>query len=417
MKPIIEVKNLAKKYNIAKSQGGYIALRDVIANLAKKPLQIFNTEQKNSQDFWALKKVNFSVNQGEVIGIIGANGAGKSTLLKILTQITPPSKGQVILRGRVASLLEVGTGFHPELTGRENIFLNGVILGMTRKEIRSKFDDIVEFSGIRQFIDTPVKHYSSGMQVRLAFSVAAYLETDILLIDEVLAVGDAEFQKKSLGKMESVSKSGRIVLFVSHNMAAVARLCQRGILLKNGRIIIDSEINKVIKEYLKQDRETPAEKKWLSSSPGDYIARLLSVRVLNPKDRVSHALDIRFPITIEMEYQVLEENHFLFTAFSFFDNQGNMLFNSPGWTKQPKKIGVYRSQCMIPGNIFAEGMIRVVAEISTQQPFYSKHILEYDAVAFQIIDKGRPGSVREGWGNNLPGLMRPKCSWKTQLLK
>ncbi|MFH0972753.1 MAG: ABC transporter ATP-binding protein, partial [Patescibacteria group bacterium] len=210
--PIIEVKNISKKYNITHQQGGYVALRDVLTNVFKNPFQFAKNKAKQAigkagkEEFWALKDINFSVEQGEIIGIIGPNGAGKSTLLKILTQITPPTTGEIKMRGRVASLLEVGTGFHPELTGRENIFLNGAIMGMTKKEINAKFNDIVEFSGIEKFLDTPVKRYSSGMHVRLAFSVAAHLEPDILLIDEVLAVGDADFQKKCLGKMEEVTK-------------------------------------------------------------------------------------------------------------------------------------------------------------------------------------------------------------------
>ncbi|MBU0619511.1 ABC transporter ATP-binding protein, partial [Patescibacteria group bacterium] len=219
--PIIEVKNISKKYNITHQQGGYVALRDVLTNVFKNPFQFAKNKAKQAigkagkEEFWALKDINFSVEQGEIIGIIGPNGAGKSTLLKILTQITPPTTGEIKMRGRVASLLEVGTGFHPELTGRENIFLNGAIMGMTKKEINAKFNDIVEFSGIEKFLDTPVKRYSSGMHVRLAFSVAAHLEPDILLIDEVLAVGDADFQKKCLGKMEEVTKKdGRTILFV-----------------------------------------------------------------------------------------------------------------------------------------------------------------------------------------------------------
>ena len=260
MAPIIEVKNLGKKYNITHRLGGYIALRDVITNAFKSPLKFLKRKTKRflgretKEEFWALENICFSVNQGEAIGIIGANGAGKSTLLKILTGITPPTTGEAILRGKVASLLEVGTGFHPELTGRENILLNGAILGMPQKEIIKKFDKIVEFSGVSKFLDTPVKYYSSGMYVRLAFSVAAHMEPDILLVDEVLAVGDADFQKKCLGKMDEVTHSaGRTILFVSHNLSAIQSLCQKTILLENGQIKKIGETKEVVAYYLKSN--------------------------------------------------------------------------------------------------------------------------------------------------------------------
>lgn len=254
--PVIEVKNLGKKYNINHQRGGYIALRDVIAGAFKSPLRYLKSKAKDAtgrskEIFWALKDVNFTVQKGEMIGIIGMNGAGKSTLLKILSQITPPATGEIKIHGRVGSLLEVGTGFHPELTGRENIFLNGAILGMPKKEIVEKFDRIVEFSGVEKFLDTPVKYYSSGMYVRLAFSVAAHMEPDILIVDEVLAVGDAEFQKKCLGKMEQVTKEeGRTVLFVSHNLITVQNLCTRTILLENGQVKAIGKTDEVIEQYV-----------------------------------------------------------------------------------------------------------------------------------------------------------------------
>jgi len=243
VKPILEVHHLAKKYNIRHQLGGYLSLRE-------RMLNAFKPGNTNSEDFWAVNDVSFEVQPGESVGIIGRNGAGKSTLLKILSKITPPTKGKIITRGRIASLLEVGTGFHPELTGRENIFFNGSLLGMKRKEIEEKFDEIVDFSGVEKFLDTPLKHYSSGMQLRLAFSVAAFLEPEILIIDEVLAVGDAEFQKKCLGKMESVSKSGRTILFVSHDLAAVEKLCQRTIVLKDGRIELMTDTAAAVNHYL-----------------------------------------------------------------------------------------------------------------------------------------------------------------------
>jgi lipopolysaccharide transport system ATP-binding protein len=243
VKPILEVHHLAKKYRIRHLAGGYLSLRE-------RMLGAFKFGNSEVEDFWAVNDISFEVQPGESVGIIGRNGAGKSTLLKILSKITPPTKGKIISRGRMASLLEVGTGFHPELTGRENIFFNGSLLGMKRKEIEAKFDEIIDFSGVEKFLDTPLKHYSSGMQLRLAFSVAAFLEPEILVIDEVLAVGDAEFQKKCLGKMEDVSKSGRTILFVSHDLAAVEKLCLKTILLKGGKISMIAETGKVINHYL-----------------------------------------------------------------------------------------------------------------------------------------------------------------------
>jgi len=261
MKPIIEVKNISKKYKIQHERGKYIALRDVLTNFFKKPISVITNK---SEEFFALDDVSFNVYKGEVVGVIGHNGAGKSTLLKILSQITPPTHGEIILRGKVGSLLEVGTGFHPELTGRENIFLNGAILGMSSDKIKKNFDAIVEFAGIERFLDTPVKYYSSGMYVRLAFSVAAHMDPEILLVDEVLAVGDAEFQKKCLGKMEEVTKKdGRTILFVSHNMSAIQNLCKRSILLDGGKVIAVGDTRDIVDQYLavhaKEEKLNPDE--------------------------------------------------------------------------------------------------------------------------------------------------------------
>lgn len=260
--PIITIKNLGKKYNITHQRGGYVALRDVLMNVLKSPFSFLKSKAKQvagietKEEFWALKDINLEVQKGEVVGIIGSNGAGKSTLLKILSQITPPTTGEIRINGTVSSLLEVGTGFHPELSGRENIFLNGAILGMTRDEMAKKFDAIVEFAGIEKFLDTQVKHYSSGMYVRLAFSVAAHLEPDILIVDEVLAVGDAEFQKKCLGKMEEVTKEqGRTILFVSHNMGAIQQLCTKCILLEKGKLKEIGDVQKITDIYMNTERK------------------------------------------------------------------------------------------------------------------------------------------------------------------
>jgi lipopolysaccharide transport system ATP-binding protein len=282
MKPIIEVKNLSKEYILTHNVQPYYTLRDFLTNFVKKPFEYFSSKNFSTkkEKFMALKDVNFSVMPGEVIGIIGRNGAGKSTLLKILSQITPPTSGSIHLRGRVASLLEVGTGFHPELTGRENIFLNGAILGMTQKEIKSKFNEIVEFAGIEKFLDTPVKRYSSGMYVRLAFAVAAHLEPEILIVDEVLAVGDAEFQKKCLGKMGDIAKQdGRTVLFVSHNMAAIKQLCKKAILLDKGGIVLSGEVGFVVEHYLRRNNDDDLKAEKNISYQLDKIFQLVYAKV------------------------------------------------------------------------------------------------------------------------------------------
>jgi lipopolysaccharide transport system ATP-binding protein len=249
LKPILEIQNISKIFGIQHEQQGHLNIRDALMSL-------FKASNRTREEFYALNAINFDVMPGDTIGIIGKNGAGKSTLLKILSKITPPTSGKIIARGRIASLLEVGTGFHSELSGRENIFLNGSILGMKRKEIQDKFDAIIDFSGTEKFLDTPLKHYSSGMQLRLAFAVAAFLEPEILIIDEVLAVGDAEFQKKCMGKMEDVSKNGRTILFVSHNMASMKTLCKRGLLIEKGKLIHDGDMGKAVEIYLSSANKT-----------------------------------------------------------------------------------------------------------------------------------------------------------------
>lgn len=294
MKPIIEVKNLGKEYQLGANSAGYLSVRDSFTNLFKK-------SQKVDKTFWALDGLDFEVYPGDTVGIIGRNGAGKSTLLKILSKITPPTTGSIKLRGRVASLLEVGTGFHPELSGRENIYMNGSILGMRKWEIAKKFDEIVDFAGVEKFLDNPVKHYSSGMYVRLAFAVAAHLEPEILIVDEVLAVGDAEFQKKCLGKMDSVTKNeGRTVLFVSHQMGAVAQLCRKGILLKNGKIDFNGNINNCIDEYLIGSDQTVAYKAEKTDSKVSYVKEAHISNQKNESGNVfldSDTIKLRFTVT------------------------------------------------------------------------------------------------------------------------
>jgi lipopolysaccharide transport system ATP-binding protein len=265
MKPILEIQNISKKFTINREQQPYLSLRDSIS-------QVFKSK-KSTEDFWALDNVSFNVEAGDTVGIIGKNGAGKSTLLKILSKITPPTSGKIVGRGRIASLLEVGTGFHPELSGRENIFMNGSILGMRRAEILKNFDAIVDFAGVEKFIDTPLKHYSSGMQLRLAFAVAAFLENEILIIDEVLAVGDMEFQKKCMNKMRDVSKTGRTILFVSHNMLSLTNLCTKGILLNNGKLLYQGELKTAIEKYLSPGKSSEESSHYIRKGKGNFLIK------------------------------------------------------------------------------------------------------------------------------------------------
>ena len=340
--PIIKVNNLSKRYRIGAKEQGYKTFREAIMegitapvrNLAKlRSLTRFKSGREEDM-VWALKNVSFEVNEGELLGIIGRNGAGKTTILKVLSRITEPTTGSIGIHGRISSLLEVGTGFHPELTGRENIFLNGAILGMRRREIERKFDEIINFSEIEKFIDTPVKRYSSGMYVRLAFAVAAHLEPEILLVDEVLAVGDIAFQKKCLGRMGEVAKGGRTVLFVSHNMETIQKLCTRAILLHEGTVVMEGSTDEVISKYLGEKMERTGEQIWLDVNKApDYdmvrgVVRMHAIRVLDRNGKVCTNFDVRDPVSVEVEHWVLEEGHRLIIQLYFINEMGHVLFVS-----------------------------------------------------------------------------------------
>jgi len=416
--PIIEVKNLSKQYTISQRLP-YETFRDTATNLVKKPFQLLKGQKKlKKESFSALKDINFSINQGERIGIIGRNGAGKSTLLKVLSQITHPTTGEIKLRGRVASLLEVGTGFHPELTGRENIYLNGAILGMKQSEIKSRFDEIVAFAEIEKFIDTPVKRYSSGMYVRLAFAVAAHLEPDILIVDEVLAVGDAQFQKKCLGKMEEVGRGGRTVLFVSHNMDAITRLCDSSIYLVDGMIAYFGPTKKAVSMYLKSDSGITSVRKWpeISKAPGNDTVRLLSVAVHDEDNKTSESFDIRKKIGITLDYEVLKEGCIFTEGCSLLNDQGVNIFDShdvsSDWWEIPRNKGHYSSTMWIPGNFLAEGNITVGIGLLNHDPFII-YLNELNAVIFNVVDSIEGGSARGKYGGNFPGVIRPLLQWNT----
>jgi lipopolysaccharide transport system ATP-binding protein len=422
---VIQVENLGKKYVIRHQQReSYVALRDVLTRGLKVPWRWMRGARDASpaldkEDFWALKDVSFEIKQGDVVGIIGRNGAGKSTLLKILSRITEPTQGCVRIRGRTASLLEVGTGFHPELTGRENIFLNGAILGMARSEIQRNFDEIVAFAEVERFLDTPVKRYSSGMYVRLAFAVAAHLEPEILIVDEVLAVGDSSFQKKCLNKMETVGKSGRTVLFVSHSMPTITRLCSRIILLREGQVAREGPCHEVVRAYLSSDIDTTASRRWddPGRAPGNDIARLRAARVTTEGGRVSETLDIRRPIAVEIEFDVLQEGHVLVPNFHFVNEEGVNVFvaadHDPAWRRRPRPLGRFRSTVWIPGNFLAEGNMVVTVAVSTLDPA-RVHFLERDAVMFHVRDSLDGDSARGDYAGPMPGVVRPILEWTNE---
>ena len=422
MRPIIKAEGLAKEYRLG-SGSSYVTLRDAITDVAAAPFRFFGRtrlQRRRNDTVIALDGVSFEAQPGEVVGMIGRNGAGKSTLLKVLSRITEPTRGRAQLYGRVSSLLEVGTGFHPELTGRENVFLNGAILGMTRNEITSKFDEIVEFSGIERFIDTPVKWYSSGMYLRLAFSVAAHLEPEILIVDEVLAVGDASFQRKCLNKMQTVSQQGRTVLFVSHDMTAITRLCPRAILLERGKVLRDGPAHDVVGSYLTSGLGTTAARVWEDSAtaPGNDIVRLRAVRVRTDDGHVTAAIDIRRPVRIEIEFEVRKSGHLLTPNFHVFNEKGINVFITndldPAWRGRPRPEGIYTSTAWIPGNFLAEGTLLVGAAVSTLDPVVV-HFFEREAVAFQVIDSLDGDSARSEYAGPYPGVVRPVFQWTTKL--
>lgn len=425
----ISAENLSKEYRIGRVKLRYKTFRDTFTEALQSPfrrmIKLLRGETYGAADldrsFWALQDISFDVGHGEVVGIIGRNGAGKSTLLKILSRITEPTRGQATIYGRVGSLLEVGTGFHQELTGRENVFLNGAILGMSRKDIEQNFDEIVAFAEMEQFIDTPVKHYSSGMQVRLAFAVAAHLEPEILIVDEVLAVGDAEFQKKCMGKMDSVAGEGRTVLFVSHNMQAVTRLCDRTILLDAGRIVQDGPSHEVISKYLHSDLGTSAAREWPDpqTAPGNKIVRLRAMRVRNQDGGISEAIDIRQPVQIEMEYEVLKPGYALMPFFSLRNGDGIIAFISfdqnPEWRGHPRPTGHYVSTGWIPGNFLSEGTMVISAGMRSIVPEIL-HFSEEDAVAFQVIDVLNADTARGDYAKTIRGVVRPLLRWETRTI-
>ncbi len=397
MEPIIQVRGIGKKYKIKHFKGGYVTLRDVMMNIIKSPFKFAKEKAKSvagigtQEDFWALKDVNFDIMPGEVVGVIGRNGAGKSTLLKILTGITPPTTGEIKMHGRVASLLEVGTGFHPELTGRENIYLNGAILGMKKTEITAKFEEIVNFSGVEKFLDTPVKYYSSGMYVRLAFSVAAHMEPDILLVDEVLAVGDAEFQKKCLGKMEEVTKtSGRTILFVSHNMAAIKNLCRRSILIEKGGVKMFDFTNKVIDCYL-NDEDMNAVNVYEPNPKKE--AQIKKISILNKSGAPQARIPIHEEFSLDIEFEVFRSAKSALLSAIFYADGDPLLLSSESDKKAllfDYEPGIYKTRISVPAFLFNVGTF--FFDIRFHRP--SIEIIDHkQKINFEIIDGENPRSI------------------------
>jgi lipopolysaccharide transport system ATP-binding protein len=418
MTSIIKVENLGKQYRIGARAIAYSTLRESLVGAVRAPLnRLRRNGRRSDETIWALRDVSFEVKPGEAVGIIGRNGAGKTTLLKILSRITEPTTGRVELYGRVGSLLEVGTGFHPELTGRENIYLNGAILGMRKAEIDGKFDEIVAFAEIEKFLDTPVKRYSSGMYVRLAFAVAAHLNPEILVIDEVLAVGDSAFQKKCLGKMQDVAGEGRTVLFVSHNMAAVQRLCTRAILLEDGKEVRNGAVQPVVLEYLDSGIEKQGERAWpdTSRAPGNDVARLRAVRALDATGLISSTFNVREPLCIEIEFDVLAEGHQLDAGLYFYDESGALVFvtgdfQDSKWQERPRPVGVHRSICHVPGDLLNEGTLSILASVCTHP--YTVHAIEPDAIRIKFTDDLQPGGARGSYPREWPGgSVRPIMEW------
>lgn len=426
MKPVVEVQNLSKLYKLGAT--GITSVRESLNSLfsrqpapkpaaAKMPISD-NRAGPDPNTFWALKDVSFSVNPGEVVGIVGRNGAGKSTLLKILSRITEPTSGRAILRGRVVSLLEVGTGFHPELSGRENIFLNGAILGMRRAEILAKFDEIVDFSEVEKFIDTPVKRYSSGMFVRLAFAVAAHLDPEILLIDEVLAVGDAGFQKKCLGKMgEVASQQGRTVFFVSHNMGAVRSLCEHAVLIDGGRVALTGTPGEVISHYLSASSpkggEDEGQVAWpdLDQAPKCDEVALRGIRLLDDQGAIASTFEADKPVTIEITYEVFQRLRGARFSLTLLTQEGEIAFMATDhlFQNETQMPGCFRTSCLIPGGLLNRRNYQVNLQCDIPGERYLIPSAEY--LTFTVGGVGNQAShFPEPWG----GVVCPKLEWKVE---
>jgi lipopolysaccharide transport system ATP-binding protein len=420
MTSAISVRNISKRYQIGGLNPGYTTFREFLAGAMVIPLRrLRRTQTAQSQTIWALKDINFEMQSGEVVGLIGHNGAGKSTLLKILSRITSPTAGRTEVNGRIGSLLEVGTGFHPDLTGRENIYLNGTILGITSSEVKKRFDEIVAFSEIENFIDTPVKWYSSGMYLRLAFSVAVHLDTEVLVMDEVLAVGDVSFQQKCLDKMNEIRNEGRTILFVSHTMSAVTRLCDRAILLDTGHMVADGPATKVVNDYLGASWKMTAQREWTDAkeAPGNHVVRLRRVRVRDQEGHTSESTDIRHPVGIDIVYEVLQPGITLTPRIDLFSDAGVYLISAHDtgdeWRYRSRPTGEYVSTAWIPGNFLSEGNFVVNVLVISHTPSTMLHAQAENVVTFQVVDYHAKDSARGDYVGPIGGVLRPLLNWTT----
>lgn len=412
----IRVEDLGKRYRIGGVDGGgYRTLRESVAGALRLGR---NIDGRQKREFWALRHVNLDILRGQVLGVIGRNGAGKTTLLKLLSRITEPTEGRAEIRGRVGSLLEVGTGFHPELTGRENVYLNGAILGMRRTEIEHKFDEIVAFSGVERFLDTPVKRYSSGMYLRLAFAVAAHLEPEILLVDEVLAVGDAEFQRKCLGKMGEVARQGRTVLFVSHDMSAILRLTDEAVLLDDGGMLMRGPSSDVVDSYLSSGAGQTGERRWaIEEIPEDAAPfRPISLRVVDADGDLTGQVSAGKDTQLEVEYELLEPIQGLRVGIYLSTGRGDPIFTSFDTDDESsyqrfgtRRAGRYLSACRIPANWLNEGRFTVGVNASSYR--IRSFFTDERALSFTVEATGAPGSQ---WAERRRGPLRPRLEWEIQ---
>lgn len=434
---IIQVSGLSKKYTLGTSDQGDHGIRHLIERAVTSPFRMFGKREKKPRDaeaneFWALRDVTFQIQRGDVVGIIGRNGAGKSTLLKILSRITEPTLGSIGIKGRLVSLLEVGTGFHAELTGRENIFLNGAILGMRQAEVRSKLDEIIAFAGIEKFLDTPVKRYSSGMYVRLAFSVAAFLESEILVVDEVLSVGDQQFQNRCMQRLQDIIKDGRTVLFVSHGAGQVRKICTRAICLRGGKIICDGTPNAVLEQYQFGQREAGTvvngvpvnDSNGVASlafkegeQPGDDVAKILSCKLVDRDGKTTGGVLTSQEFFLEFDYEVQQGGFPLRPACIVSDELGNILFwtgdSSIRKTNAPVPPGIYSTRLAFPARFFTAGKLFFTFGVGEDSESGYSHALISDALSIVITDDLDDTQIRGVYQGTLPGFIRPLLPWAT----
>lgn len=416
----VRVEQLSKRYRLGATHAAETSLAGALARGLSRLWRPQPAVPRATESLWALRDVSFEIKQGEVFGVIGTNGSGKSTLLKILSRVTEPTRGRAVLTGRFCGLLEVGTGFHPELTGRDNVYMSGAILGMPRQEIARKFDEIVAFAEVEAFIDTPVKHYSSGMYVRLGFSVLAHMDPDILIVDEVLAVGDVRFQKKCMGKMEAVGQHGRTVILVSHDMQAITRLCKRAMLLHQGEVVQEGTAHDVVNQYLHAGHiQACAEWPDRAQAPGNEVVRLRAVRVKSTAGQVADVMDIRKPIRVEIEYDILKPGHTIVAQFGFNTEDDVIAFvvndRDPAWYRRPRPTGHYISTVWIPGNFLSEGTMVVGGGIFSEDP-WQEHCDVPRVVGFRVIDPGTGDTARGDVTGRWEGVVRPLLKWTTEHL-